>query len=190
MHWLGLKGQIRRTWVYAEETNLGFWNMVVTIGVFVIAVSIIIFMINWIYSKRKGPEAPMDPWDARTIEWTIPSPTPVWNFSTPPEIENLDDFWHKKYDEDEEGRPVRKDMANQLLIDLENDGLNPKEHIELPNPSYFPFILASGLPFLGYAIIYRSLALAGLGLLLLLIGGFGWALEPIEEEEIGDVEDE
>ena len=81
-------------------------------------------------------------------------------------------------------------MANQLLIDLENDGLNPKEHIELPNPSYFPFILASGLPFLGYAIIYRSLALAGLGLLLLLIGGFGWALEPIEEEEIGDVEDE
>jgi len=164
--------------------------MVVTIGVFVIAVSIIIFMINWIYSKRKGPEAPMDPWDARTIEWTIPSPTPVWNFSTPPEIENLDDFWHKKYDEDEEGRPVRKDVANQLLIDLENDGLNPKEHIELPNPSYFPFILASGLPFLGYAIIYRSLALAGLGLLLLLIGGFGWALEPIEEEEIGDVEDE
>ena len=190
MHWLGLKGQIRRTWVYAEETNLGFWNLVVTIGAFVIAISIIIFMINWIYSKRKGPDAPMDPWDARTIEWTIPSPTPVWNFSTPPEIESLDDFWHKKYDEDDEGRAVRKEAADQLLVDLEIDGLNPKEHIELPNPSYFPFILASGLPFLGYAIIYKSLALAGLGLLLLLIGGFGWALEPLEEEEIGDSPDE
>ena len=106
------------------------------------------------------------------------------------EIESLDDFWHKKYDEDDEGRALRKETADQLLVDLEIDGLNPKEHIELPNPSYFPFILASGLPFLGYAIIYKSLALAGVGLVLLLIGGFGWALEPLEEEEVGDSLDE
>ena len=185
MHWLGLKGQIRRTWVYAEETNLGFWNMIVTIGAFIIALSIIVFMVNWSYSRRKGPVAPMDPWDARTIEWSIPSPTPVWNFSTPPEVENLDDFWHKKYEEDSDGRSVRKETADQLLIDLQEDGLNPKEHIELPNPSYFPFILASGLPLLGYAVIYKSVVLAGVGLLLLLIGGFGWALEPIEEKAIG-----
>ena len=184
MHWLGLKGQIRRTWVYAEETNLGFWNMISTIGSFIIALSIIVFMANWAYSRRKGPVAPMDPWDARTIEWTVPSPTPVWNFSTPPEVENLDDFWHKKYGEDSEGRAVRKDTADQLLVDLEEDGLNPKEHIKLPNPSYFPFILALGLPLLGYAVIYKSVALAGVGLVFLLIGGFGWALEPIEEETI------
>lgn len=54
MHWLGLQGQVRRTWVYAEETNLQFWNVIVTIGAFTIAISIIVFMINWIFSKRNG----------------------------------------------------------------------------------------------------------------------------------------
>jgi len=189
MHWLGLQGQIRRTWVYAEETNLGFWNLISTIGAFIIAVSIVIFMINWSYSKRKGPKAPMDPWDARTLEWTIPSPTPTWNFSTPPEVHNLDDFWHKKYDEDSEGRAVRKGDADKYIEDLESDGLNPKSIIELPNPSYFPFVLSSGLPFLGYAIIYKSLAFMGIGLTLILVGGFGWAIEPLEEHEAGEEEE-
>jgi len=181
MHWLGLQGQVRRTWVYAEETNLAFWNVVVTIGAFIIAVSIIVFMINWIFSKRNGEKAPFDPWDARTIEWTIPSPTPVWNFSKAPIIKSLDDFWHAKYSEDDEGRSVRKDSADQLLQDLEEEGLNPSEDIALPSPSYYPIILASGLPFLGYAVIYYSIPLAIIGSLLLLIGGFGWGTEPLEE---------
>jgi cytochrome c oxidase subunit 1 len=181
MHWLGLQGQVRRTWVYAEETNLAFWNVVVTIGAFVIAISIIVFMVNWIFSKRNGEKAPFDPWDARTIEWTIPSPTPVWNFSKAPIVKSLDDFWHAKYSEDDEGRSVRKDSADQLLQDLEEEGLNPSEDIALPSPSYYPIILASGLPFLGYAVIYYSIPLAIIGSLLLLIGGFGWGTEPLEE---------
>ncbi len=189
MHWLGLQGQVRRTWVYAEETNLQFWNIVVTIGAFIIAVSIIIFMINWIFSKRKGEKAPFDPWDARTIEWTIPSPTPEWNFSKAPEVKALDDFWHAKYEEDDEGRAVRKESAEQLLIELEEEGLNPTENIVLPNPSYFPIVLASGLPFLGYAVIYKSIPLALIGSLLLLIGSFGWGTEPLEEEVEEDEED-
>ena len=152
MHWLGLQGQVRRTWVYAEETNLGFWNLIVTIGAFILAVAILVFMANWIYSRRKGEKAPFDPWDARTIEWSIPSPTPVWNFSKAPEIKSLDDFWHQKYGEDEDGRAVRREGKDELLLKLEEEGLNPDEEIHLPSPSYFPLILAFGLPFLGYAI--------------------------------------
>ena len=72
---------------------------------------------------------------------------------------------------------------------MESDGLNPKSTIELPNPSYFPFVLSSGLPFLGYAIIYKSLAFMGIGLTLMLVGGFGWAIEPLEEHEAGEEEE-
>ena len=99
-----------------------------------------------------------------------------------PEVKALDDFWHAKDSEDEEGRAVRRDTADQLLLDLEEEGLNPTEHIELPSPSYFPFVLASGLPFLGYAVIYKSIPLTLVGVVLLLIGGFGWGIEPLEEE--------
>ena len=182
MHWLGLQGQVRRTWVYAEETNLGFWNLIVTIGAFILAVATLVFMANWMYSRRKGEVAPFDPWDARTIEWSIPSPTPVWNFSKAPEVKSLDDFWHQKYGEDEDGRAVRREGADDLLVQLEDEGLNPKEEIHLPSPSYFPIILAFGLPFIGYAVIYKSIPLALIGVILLLIGGFGWGTEPLEEE--------
>ena len=182
MHWLGLQGQVRRTWVYAEETNLGFWNLIVTIGAFILAIATLVFMANWIYSRRKGDIAPFDPWDARTIEWSIPSPTPVWNFSKAPEVKSLDDFWHQKYGEDEDGRAVRKEGTDELLLQLEEEGLNPKEEIHLPSPSYFPVIMAFGLPFIGYAIIYKSIPLALIGVILLLIGGFGWGTEPLEEE--------
>ena len=182
MHWLGLQGQVRRTWVYAEETNLGFWNLIVTIGAFILAIATLVFMANWIYSRRKGEVAPFDPWDARTIEWSIPSPTPVWNFSNAPEVKSLDDFWHQKYGEDEDGRAVRREGTDELLLQLEEEGLNPKEEIHLPSPSYFPVIMAFGLPFLGYAIIYKSIPLALIGVIMLLIGGFGWGTEPLEEE--------
>ena len=95
-----------------------------------------------------------------------------------------------KYDEDEEGRPVKKETADAMLLELEKEGLNPKEDIALPNPSYFPIVLASGLPFLGYAVIYKSLPLAIVGALLILIGSFGWGTEPLEEEFIEDSDDE
>jgi len=182
MHWLGLQGQVRRTWVYAEETNLGFWNLIVTIGAFILAVATLVFMANWMYSRRKGEVAPFDPWDARTIEWSIPSPTPVWNFSKAPEVKSLDDFWHQKYGEDEDGRALKREGTDELLAQLEDEGLNPKEEIHLPSPSYFPIIMAFGLPLIGYAVIYKSIPLALIGVILLLIGGFGWGTEPLEEE--------
>ena len=106
----------------------------------------------------------------------------MWNFSKAPEVKSLDDFWYQKYGEDEDGRAVRKDTADDLLIQLEEEGFNPDEEIHLPSPSYFPLILAFGLPFLGYAVIYKSIPLALIGVLLLLIGGFGWGTEPLEEE--------
>ena len=64
MHWLGLQGMVRRTWLYPEEAGLGPWNMVATVGAFIIAVSVLVFMVNWMYSKRRGRPAPADPWDA------------------------------------------------------------------------------------------------------------------------------
>ena len=48
-----------------------------------------------------------DPWDARTLEWSIPTPVPEYNFAEIPQVEARDDFWHRKYTEDAEGRLVR-----------------------------------------------------------------------------------
>src|SRR4029453_3696043 len=83
-HYLGLIGMPRRIYTYAADLNWGFWNMVSTIGAFTIAVSIRLFIVNVFKTRRSGRVAGPDPWDARTLEWAIPSPPPVYNFATLP----------------------------------------------------------------------------------------------------------
>jgi len=185
MHWLGLQGMVRRTWKYAPETGLEPWNVAVTVGAFIIALGVLVFMYNWYVSKRRGELSGLDPWDARTIEWTIPNPTPEYNFATAPVVTRLDHFWHLKYDEDDEGRPVRKPDADRVIADLEYDGLNPSQPIHLPAPSYFPMLMAIGIPVIAYGIIYHEalwgkLAIA-VGAIISLSALIGWGIEPLEE---------
>jgi cytochrome c oxidase subunit I len=185
MHWLGLQGMVRRTWKYAPETGIEPWNFAVTIGAFIIALGVLVFMYNWIVSKRRGEPSGLDPWDARTIEWTIPNPTPEYNFATAPVVSRLDHFWHLKYEEDDEGRAVRKSEADQVVADLEYDGLNPSQPIHLPAPSYFPVLMALGIPIIAYGIIYHEalwgkIAIA-VGALISLSALIGWGIEPLEE---------
>lgn len=183
MHWLGLQGMIRRTWHY--DPSLVFWNQIVTLGAFIIALGLLVFMYNFWNSKRRGPVAGMDPWDARTLEWSIPNPTPHYNFAEPPVVHSLDAFWHEKYDEDKEGRPVRKSTAEETIAHLEEVGNNPSEPIHLPNPSYFPIIMAAGIPIIFYGVIFHvsmfGKALIVIGALLSLAALIGWGSEPLEE---------
>ena len=56
------------------------------------------------------------------------------------------------------------------------------EHdIHMPSPSFFPLMASLGFPFIAVGIIY-DYALVPVGVALLLIGVFGWALEPATEE--------
>ncbi|MGH8926827.1 MAG: cytochrome ubiquinol oxidase subunit I, partial [Acidimicrobiia bacterium] len=132
-----------------------------------------------------GQPAGMDPWDARTLEWSIPNPSPPHNFSVVPTVHGLDDFWHQKYDEDNEGRPVRKEEADQHVAHLGEIGDNPPEPVHLPNPSYFPIVMAAGLPLIAYGIIFHLTALGKalivVGFLTSLAALMGWAAEPLEE---------
>ena len=96
MHILGLNGMPRRTYQYGEGLGWDFWNLMATVGAFVIAVSFLVFICNIIKSTRSGAIAGNDPWDGRTLEWTIPSPPPVHNFDEVPVVHALDDFWHQQ----------------------------------------------------------------------------------------------
>jgi cytochrome c oxidase subunit 1 len=185
MHWLGLQGMVRRTWKYAPETGLEPWNLAETIGAFIIALSIAVFMYNWYTSRRRGADSGLDPWDARTVEWMSPNPTPEYNFAVPPVVTRLDHFWGLKYDQDAEGRAARKPDADQIVAAIEHEQLNPAEEIHLPNPSYFPFFMAMGLPIMFYGVIYHEAAWAKalilLGAIISLVSLIGWATEPLEE---------
>jgi len=176
---LGLMGMPRRIQSYPKDYGWDLWNMMATVGAFTIAASLIVFMYNVVKSLRSGEIAGDDPWDGRTLEWTIPSPPPPYNFAEIPQVHSLDDFWHRKYTEDANGMPVLREAA---VV----EHAAPAEHgdghgIHMPSPSYFPLIAALGFPFIGFGLIYQ-MALVPVGLLLIIVGLYGWVLEPATED--------
>ena len=182
MHIVGLQGMARRHSRYGPEDGFDFWNAVVTIGAFVILIGMIVFAVNivrsWLgYKAGTIPQEPADPWDARTIEWAIPCPTPEHNFDYVPVITDIDDFWHKKYQPDENGK-LRK-IADGNEIAQKGD-----QSPHLPSPSYWPIVLAAGLPLIALGLIY-NLWVSGIGLVLLLGAMFGWSLEPATDPNAG-----
>ncbi|MEY2398750.1 MAG: cytochrome c oxidase subunit [Actinomycetota bacterium] len=172
-HLLGLEGMPRRIYTYDKGLGLDFWNMVSTIGAFVIAASVLVFLSNVARSYRHRTPAPADPWDGRTLEWTIPSPTPAYNFAELPVVHELDDFWHRKYGEDAEGRMVK------LAPPVTEGSLNlHREGVHLPSPSYFPALASLGLPIMAYGMIYRTYAVVAFGAIFLIGSLYAWGLEP------------
>jgi cytochrome c oxidase subunit I len=188
MHILGLQGMPRRIQSYPASLGLSFWNMVSSIGAFVIAISVLVFLITAIASFRKPKQMEADPWDARTLEWATSSPPPDYNFEEIPVVHSLDDLWHRKYAETEGGRvvPVAAGGSGEIAPDgaehavVDGGGHGGGHAIHMPSPSYFPLIAAAGLPVIGYGLIFGVPAVA-LGLVITLAGFFGWALEPSSE---------
>ncbi len=174
MHVLGLQGMIRREYTYPESLGLTFWNQVSTVGAFLIAVAILVFIVNVVRTqlKPKGIENE-DPWDARTLEWTTSCPPPEYNFAETPVVHSLDEFWHRKYAQDKSGKlvPVQAGGADH------DDPHEGAHGIHLPGPSFWPLVAAAGLPIMAYGVIY-GWWLVGVGALALLVGLYGWAVEP------------
>ena len=83
---LGLDGMPRRINDYAANGGWELMNMISSIGAFVVAVAVLPFLFNLIYSAIYGPRAPDDPWEANTLEWATTSPPPPHNFDSLPEI--------------------------------------------------------------------------------------------------------
>ena len=182
MHVLGLQGMPRRIYTYRDGYGFNFWNMVSTVGAFTIAVSMLVFGANILRSRSKAKSQHLtmeaDPWDGRSLEWMVPSPVPEHNFDEIPTVEVLDDFWHRKYGEDERGRLVRIAATEDVV----QKGTNSDVH--LPSPSYWPLVLAMGLPFVAWGLIY-NLWLCLVGGIFVVTAIYGWVMEPSVDPEAG-----
>jgi len=86
MHILGLRGMPRRIADYAPNRGWSFLNLVATVGAFVIAISIAVFLVNVFVTLRKPRTASADPWQGNTLEWATSSPPPPHNFDALPPI--------------------------------------------------------------------------------------------------------
>ena len=79
---LGYLGMPRRYHVYPEEFQV--LNVMSTAGASVLGVGYMILFLSLLWSLFKGPKAPANPWQAKGLEWDIPTPPPLHNFEVMP----------------------------------------------------------------------------------------------------------
>ncbi|GIU88410.1 MAG: cytochrome c oxidase subunit 1 [Acidimicrobiia bacterium] len=180
MHFLGLEGMPRRTYTYGEGLGWDTMNLLATVGAFVIALAVLVYIVNVLYSTRRGAVAPADPWDGRTLEWSTASPPPEYNFAEIPVVSHRDELWHRKYTEDDEGRLLRLPAGG--AVDTAEGHGGEGHGIHMPSPSYWPMVLAAGMPVLGYGFVFKNWWLVALGVAVLMFGLYAWAVEPPTEE--------
>ncbi len=194
MHILGLNGMPRRIYTYPEGMGWDFWNMLQTVGSVVIAISILMFLYNVYVTFRKGDPGGPDPWDARTLEWSIPSPPPHYNFATIPLVHGRDAWWLQKYPALSHGPGAASAHHPPPAY---GSGHGDDHHdIHMPSPSYLPLMVAVGQmllfgglllhgviirPFIPPATLTVGMAISGIGLLIMLAGVYAWCSEPIAE---------
>ena len=161
MHFLGLFGMPRRIDTYPPDLGLAFWNLFSTLGVFVLTSGLLCLLYNLRVSLLRGERAGADPWDARSLEWALPSPVPEYNFAQVPLIRGRDAVWLEK--QHGNGRLAPAPLAQP-------DAHPGQAH--LPSPTGLTLIPAIGLVIASYGAAYHVWWLAILGLLVAFFGVF------------------
>ena len=166
MHYVGLNGMPRRIYTYGEEFGWGLLNSLSSLGYVVLFIGMLLLVINIIQSLRNGRVAGHDPWDAPTLEWSISSPPPVYNFAEIPRVEGRDPYWTTKRRAEAAGQPV---AGPEARVDVST--------IHMPSPSYWPALVAVGVVLIAAGLLTHY-GLSFVGGVIALLGTIGWSNEP------------
>jgi len=104
MHIPGVLGMPRRIYTYEPGRGWDTLNLIITIGAFIQGLAILIFVANLVFSYFRGAKAGNDPWDAWTLEWSVSSPPPSYNFASIPTVGSRRPLWDRKHPEDPDYR--------------------------------------------------------------------------------------
>ena len=170
MHILGLEGMPRRVYTYLPETGWGDLNMLATVGAFTMGVGVIVFLANVAYSLKRGLVAGDNPWGADTLEWSISSPPPVYNYQNIRVVQGRHAVW-----EQSEPPPVVTGLhtkTREVLCTTIHDAA-PQHRYQLAKPSAIPFLLAVCTcgGFIGFMFTPWSIVI---GMIACAIGFFIW----------------
>jgi cytochrome aa3-600 menaquinol oxidase subunit I len=147
---LGFMGMTRRVYTYGWDMGWAPYNLASTIGAFGMGIGFLFQVAQILYSIKYGErDLTGDAWDGRTLEWSIPSPAPEYNFAVLPEVKGQEAWWVAKQ-EAEQG--VKKEK--------------PKfEPIHMPNNSGLPFIMGAFFFVAGFGFTFGWVWMAVIGLI-------------------------
>jgi len=155
MHWSGMLGMPRRVYTYPAGLGLEVPNLISTVGAFVLAFGVVLFVANGLLSLYRGAIAGPNPWGAASLEWATSSPPPVYNFEHMPVVDSDTPLW------DTDGElPVvsglRVDQKEMLLTTVV--AATPDVREPVPQASLWPFVSACAVGLVFAASIFSAWA--------------------------------
>jgi heme/copper-type cytochrome/quinol oxidase subunit 1 len=168
MHIVGLLGMPRRVYTYPGDMGWTSYNVVESVGGYLTALGIVVLFANLVWSYLRGPLAGPDPWHGPTLEWTIPSPPPEYNFATIPTVSSAYANW-------EDGVPpsLALDEGHTQHVSTLIDGYTA-EIVDMPHSSPWPIVLATCLSLVFTLLVIEKYAFASIFLVLVGLTLVAW----------------
>jgi len=177
MHFMGLLGMPRRIYTYPAHLGWDVWNLLSTIGSDILAAGILLFVVNALWSRRRGEPAGPDPWEADTLEWSVTSPPPAYNFRTIPRVRSAYPLWDQRQIESDDLLLLDgKETLGTSVLDAD-----PDERLPMPEDSLRPLLFALGLTILFYGLLVGRFLVIGVGGAWTLAAIAAWQWQTLEE---------
>jgi cytochrome c oxidase subunit I len=177
MHLTGLWGMPRRVYTYAEGEGWDTLNLITSIGSFVLALGVLLFVVNVWKSLRRGAVAGNNPWDASSLEWATTSPPPPYNFAVIPTVASRHPLWEDRLDEE----PGRSSIDRGMLLDSGKETIattpldgTPDMVLEMPEDTIAPFLLALGTGVLFVGLLLKTWPVIAIALVLVTLALLVW----------------
>jgi cytochrome c oxidase subunit 1/cytochrome c oxidase subunit I+III len=184
MHIVGLLGMTRRVYTYRQGLGWDAYNLLETIGGFVLAAGLLLIAFNIVRSLRRGEPAGRDPFHGGTLEWTVSSPPPHYNFAVIPTVTSAYPNWDERAREEDLRRLERGELVldegHETPATTVNDA-QLTEILEMPPESPWPIMLALAVTIAAFFLLTEHYATAAGFLTIAVLTLAGWhAQEPGE----------
>jgi cytochrome c oxidase subunit I+III len=185
MHIVGLLGMPRRIYTYPDHLGWGGYNLVESIGSYLIAVGLLLVVANLVRSLVSGPPSGNNPWGGATLEWSTPSPPPHYNYAVIPKVSSAYPMWDP---EDRQTDAVRLERGELVL---EDGHLTPasttldatwEEVLDMPSESPWPFLAGAALLLVFFMLLGGHLFALWVSLGIFACTIVGWHMKEPQEE--------
>jgi Na+/melibiose symporter-like transporter len=183
MHFSGLFGMPRRIYQYDAGQGWEAFNLMSSVGSYLLAIGTAIGVWNMIRSRKRGRIAGPDPWGAPTLEWSIPSPPPDYNFAQIPVVRSRYPLWDLRAGPGIGPPASRETPTTDVRLPTARE-----LGIAMPNPTIKPLFVALFMVtmFAGMIFIHTGQQAFALAMILgsaaaMMVMFYAWVLTPLED---------